>query len=104
MYVCVCIVVCLCAYICVHISSIVPSSTLRNSESIVLVCKLWIVHFAQNGAHIYVCGDAKNMAGDVHKVLVKTASEKGRFSVLEAENYFTKLEEASRYQKDVWVT
>ena len=51
-----------------------------------------------------MCGDAKNMAGDVHKVLLKTASEKGSLAVSEAENYFTKLEEASRYQKDVWVT
>ena len=51
-----------------------------------------------------MCGDAKHMAGDVHKVLVKMAEECGHLSTQEAKEYLTGLEDAARYQKDVWVT
>ena len=58
----------------------------------------------QVGAHIYVCGDALRMAGDVHTALLKVIANEGDLSSQEAEAYMNKLEEASRYQRDVWVT
>lgn len=58
----------------------------------------------QAGAHIYVCGDAKTMAGDVHKTLLEMVTIVGGLGEEKAEGYLEKLEEASRYQKDVWVT
>lgn len=56
------------------------------------------------GAHTYVCGDALHMAGDVHTALLKVIANEGDLSSQEAEAYMNKLEEASRYQRDVWVT
>ena len=58
----------------------------------------------QGGAHVYVCGDAKYMAADVHQALLRTLQEEGGKSPSEAEEYMSKLEGAERYQRDVWVT
>lgn len=58
----------------------------------------------ESGAHIYVCGDAKSMAGDVHSVLLQVFMQHGELSEAEAENYMQTLEENARYQRDVWVT
>ena len=58
----------------------------------------------QSGAHIYVCGDAKSMAGDVHSALLQVFMQYGGLSEAEAEDYMEKLEENTRYQRDVWVT
>ena len=51
-----------------------------------------------------MCGDAKTMAGDVHKALLEMVTIVGGLGEEKAEGYLEKLEEASRYQKDVWVT
>ena len=56
------------------------------------------------GAHTYVCGDALHMAADVHTALLKVIAYEGGLSSQEAEEYMKKLEETSRYQRDVWVT
>jgi sulfite reductase (NADPH) flavoprotein alpha-component len=54
----------------------------------------------QDGAHFYVCGDAKRMAHDVHAVLVKiVASEIGADN---AEDYVAELQKSKRYQRDVY--
>ena len=53
---------------------------------------------------MYVCGDAKYMAADVHQALLRTLQEEGGKSPSEAEEYMSKLEGAERYQRDVWVT
>ena len=44
------------------------------------------------------------MAGDVHKALLEVVTIVGGLGEEKAESYLEKLEEASRYQKDVWVT
>eukprot|EP01089_Gocevia_fonbrunei_P011892 TRINITY_DN2650_c0_g1_i1.p1 TRINITY_DN2650_c0_g1~~TRINITY_DN2650_c0_g1_i1.p1 ORF type:complete len:644 (+),score=155.36 TRINITY_DN2650_c0_g1_i1:53-1984(+) len=56
------------------------------------------------GAHFYVCGDAKRMAGDVHTTLLKIFSQVGGRSEEEAVKYMENLEKNKRYQRDVWVT
>jgi sulfite reductase (NADPH) flavoprotein alpha-component len=54
----------------------------------------------QQGAYLYVCGDGKNMAPDVHKALLKiVASEIGADN---AEDYVANLQKAKRYQRDVY--
>ena len=58
----------------------------------------------QADAHIYVCGDAKTMAGDVHRALLEIVTTVGGLGEEKAKGYLEELEEASRYQKDVWVT
>ena len=44
------------------------------------------------------------MAGDVHTALLKVIADEGGISSKEAKEYMKKLEETSRYQRDVWVT
>ena len=58
----------------------------------------------QNGAHLYVCGDAKNMARDVHNALCQIVAKFGNMTTAEAEQYLANLEQVARYEKDVWVT
>lgn len=55
-------------------------------------------------AHVYVCGDARQMASDVHKALIKIVTECGQMIETDAVSYISHLESAGRYQKDVWVT
>ena len=53
---------------------------------------------------MYVCGDAKHMAGDVHQALLSVLRENGGMDNEKAAQFMQELEEAERYQKDVWVT
>ena len=53
---------------------------------------------------MYVCGDAKHMAVDVHQALLRILEEKGGKSPSEAAEYMSGMEAADRYQRDVWVT
>lgn len=53
-------------------------------------------------AYIYVCGDAKNMAKDVHKALRAVVMEAGNKNQKEAESFITALQTKGRYQQDVW--
>jgi sulfite reductase (NADPH) flavoprotein alpha-component len=49
-----------------------------------------------------VCGDASNMAPDVHEALISVVSEEGRLSREAAEAYLRSLERDHRYQRDVY--
>ncbi|MCK7631673.1 assimilatory sulfite reductase (NADPH) flavoprotein subunit [Shewanella sp. JNE10-2] len=61
---------------------------------------LW--QWLQNGAHIYICGDAERMAKDVHQALIEVAVEVGGLNTEAAEAYFETLRSNKRYQKDVY--
>lgn len=54
------------------------------------------------GGHIYVCGDARTMAKDVHKILEDTFMECGNMSSQQAASYLKNLSNKSRYSVDVW--
>ncbi|CAH1532632.1 sulfite reductase, flavoprotein subunit [Vibrio jasicida] len=56
----------------------------------------------QDGAYIYVCGDATRMAKDVHDALVFVAEQQGKLSREEAEAFINDLRKAKRYQRDVY--
>ncbi|MGF1684375.1 assimilatory sulfite reductase (NADPH) flavoprotein subunit [Photobacterium minamisatsumaniensis] len=56
----------------------------------------------QDGAHVYVCGDANRMAKDVHDALLTIAEKQGQYSREQAEQYFNDLRKSKRYQKDVY--
>ncbi len=56
----------------------------------------------QQGAAIYVCGDAKHMAGDVHDALINVLVSHGGYDADSAENYLKDLRRAGRYQRDVY--
>ncbi len=59
-------------------------------------------NWLQQGAAIYVCGDAKHMAGDVHDALIKVLVSQGGHDVESAESYLKDLRRADRYQRDVY--
>lgn len=54
------------------------------------------------GAAIYVCGDAKRMAGDVHEALLDVVSKQKNLQRSEAEQILRDLKSAGRYQRDVY--
>jgi len=56
----------------------------------------------ENGAHLYVCGDATQMAKDVHAALHDVIAEHGGKSAEDAEAYLTQLASARRYSRDVY--
>ncbi len=56
----------------------------------------------QDGAHVYVCGDANYMAKDVHEALVIIAEQQGQQSREQAEQYLNELRKNKRYQRDVY--
>ena len=56
----------------------------------------------QDGAHLYVCGDAKRMAKDVETALTDIAAAHGGKSAADAQAFITGLQVAGRYQMDVY--
>ncbi|WP_375461157.1 sulfite reductase subunit alpha [uncultured Enterovirga sp.] len=61
---------------------------------------LW--SWLQEGAHFYICGDAKRMAKDVETALIDVAQRHGGKSPDEAVAYLQGLKKAGRYQADVY--
>lgn len=56
----------------------------------------------EEGAHVYICGDEKHMANDVHQTLAKILQQEGNLSTEEAEAYLTEMRKQKRYQRDVY--
>ena len=54
------------------------------------------------GAHFYVCGDAKRMARDVERALVDISAQWGARSMEEAIAFVAGLKKSGRYQADVY--
>jgi len=62
--------------------------------------ELWT--WLEDGAHFYVCGDAKRMASDVDRALQQIVAEQGNRSAQEAKSYVAHLSRVGRYQRDVY--
>lgn len=56
----------------------------------------------QDGAQVYVCGDAGHMAHDVHAALTETLVMGGGLSAEAAAEYMTRLQKEKRYHRDVY--
>lgn len=56
----------------------------------------------QDGAAIYVCGDEKHMAKDVHDTIRSVIEQEGDMSEADAEAYLTQMKQEKRYQRDVY--
>ncbi|EDL87600.1 rCG42119 [Rattus norvegicus] len=56
----------------------------------------------QENGYIYVCGDAKNMAKDVHDALVEIISKEAGVDKLEAMKTLATLKQEKRYLQDIW--
>jgi sulfite reductase (NADPH) flavoprotein alpha-component len=55
-----------------------------------------------DGAHVYVCGDAKRMARDVEGALVEIVAQHGARTTDEAIAFVANLKKSGRYQQDVY--
>lgn len=56
----------------------------------------------EQGAYVYICGDEKHMAHDVHNTLLSIIQEEGAMSKEKAESYLANLQQQKRYQRDVY--
>lgn len=56
----------------------------------------------QEGAHIYVCGDANRMAKDVEQALLEVVAEQGGMDLESADEFLSELRIERRYQRDVY--
>ncbi|WEG12918.1 assimilatory sulfite reductase (NADPH) flavoprotein subunit [Pullulanibacillus sp. KACC 23026] len=56
----------------------------------------------QEGAVVYICGDEKHMAKDVHETILSILEQEGGLSREEAEAYLTEMRKQKRYQRDVY--
>lgn len=56
----------------------------------------------QQGAHIYVCGDANRMAKDVENTLLELVAEHGAMDAEQADEFLSELRLERRYQRDVY--
>lgn len=56
----------------------------------------------EEGAHVYVCGDAANLAPDVHEALIDIVAGAARTPREAAEDYVRSLQSDRRYQRDVY--
>ncbi|AKG72799.1 assimilatory sulfite reductase (NADPH) flavoprotein subunit [Salinicoccus halodurans] len=54
------------------------------------------------GAALYVCGDEKSMAKDVHYAIRTVLEKEGGLSEEDAESYLLQLKKDKRYQRDVY--
>ena len=62
--------------------------------------ELWA--WLEDGAHFYVCGDARRMARDVDAALRAVIQQRGGLSAEAAAEYIENLKRARRYQRDVY--
>jgi sulfite reductase (NADPH) flavoprotein alpha-component len=62
--------------------------------------ELW--SWLADGAHVYICGDAKRMAKDVERALVDIVAQHGARSTDEAVSFVGELKKKGRFQQDVY--
>lgn len=62
--------------------------------------ELW--RWINDGAHIYVCGDANRMAKDVERTLLEVIAEFGAMDAEAADEFLSELRVERRYQRDVY--
>ncbi|WP_405172622.1 assimilatory sulfite reductase (NADPH) flavoprotein subunit [Paenibacillus sp. FSL H8-0280] len=80
----------------------------RDTEQKVYVQHRMLEHskelyqWLQEGASIYICGDEKKMAHDVHAALTTILEQEGGLSPEQASEFLTRLQQEKRYQRDVY--
>ncbi|WP_026582063.1 assimilatory sulfite reductase (NADPH) flavoprotein subunit [Bacillus sp. J33] len=61
-----------------------------------------LFEWLQEGAAVYICGDEKNMAHDVHNTLIDIIEKEGGMSREQASAYLADMQKNKRYQRDVY--
>ncbi|PMC40499.1 sulfite reductase [NADPH] flavoprotein alpha-component [Bacillus sp. UMB0899] len=80
----------------------------RDTEEKVYVQHRMLAHskelfeWLEEGAVVYICGDEKHMAHDVHNTLIDIIEKEGGLSREKAESYLADMQQTKRYQRDVY--
>lgn len=61
-----------------------------------------LFQWIEEGAVVYVCGDEKNMAKDVHSTLLTILEQEGGMTPEEVVTYLSEMQQQKRYQRDVY--
>lgn len=61
-----------------------------------------LFEWLQQGAALYICGDEKHMAHDVHNTLLEIIEKEGAMNREQAAEYLAVLQQQKRYQRDVY--
>lgn len=61
-----------------------------------------IFEWLEEGAYLYICGDEKHMAHDVHNTLIAIIEKEGGLSREKAVEYLAEMQQQKRYQRDVY--
>ncbi len=61
-----------------------------------------LYRWIEEGAHVYVCGDAQRMAKDVNQALQDIIAKEGSMSEDAAREYLSRLSKEKRYQRDCY--
>ncbi|UUI83678.1 assimilatory sulfite reductase (NADPH) flavoprotein subunit [Bacillus halotolerans] len=61
-----------------------------------------LFEWLQEGAAVYICGDEKHMAYDVHNTLLDIIEKEGNMTREKAEVYLADMQQQKRYQRDVY--
>lgn len=61
-----------------------------------------LFEWLQAGAYVYICGDEKHMAHDVHTALLTVIEQEGGLSAEQAAAYLNDMQDQQRYQRDVY--
>lgn len=56
----------------------------------------------EDGAAVYICGDEKRMAKDVHETIIQIIEKEGGLDREKAEDYLAAMQKEKRYQRDVY--
>lgn len=78
-----------------------------QKEKIYVQDRIWekgeeLFQWLEEGASVYICGDAKRMAKDVQVALVDVITTHGNRSREEAEAYLSSMKKEKRYLRDVY--
>ena len=76
-------------------------------EKIYVQHRMWdarrdLYAWLQDGAAVYVCGDAKAMASDVHATLLRIIADQGSMSPEQAAEELRTIQREGRYKRDVY--
>lgn len=78
-----------------------------QAEKVYVQHKMWqakkeLWSWLQDGARIYVCGDAEHMAKDVDKCLLEIIKDEANLSEESARHFLTDLRRQKRYLRDIY--